>query len=208
MSPHPRIVLRNNKCSINICRVNELICTFNTPVGNERNDITGSEILGFWWFPWFCSSCLLLKVRMMGRYQSQLFCRQGQRYIMNCKPARSWALFCKCSLSRLRNDYFHVSLASPVCHMLMPSQQAVTSCSPQHTLLEGNHAIVLYSSVIRPATGTPQSSHFPLWFRKSSSELFLMWTPDSFPSCCVVSQNNTDHTRDVFSTCLATVFSC
>lgn len=153
------------------------------------------------------SSRLLLKFRMMGSYLSQLFCWQGQKYVMNLKPVWSWALFSKCSLSRLRNDYFHVWLASPVCHALMPCQRAVTSRSPQHTLLEGNHATVSHSPVSWPATGNPQSSHSLLWSRQSSSELFLTWTPDPSAWCCVVSQDNMDHTRGVFSTGLATAFS-
>lgn len=160
MSRHPRIVLGNNKCSINICRVNELICTLihQLTMREMTLQVLRSRIL---WIS-LIFSCLLLKFRMMGRYSSQLFCCQGQRYVMNLKPVRSWALFSKCSLSELRNDYFPVWLALPVCHTLMPCQRAVTLRSSQHTLLEGNHATVSHSPVSRPATGTPVFSLSPL----------------------------------------------
>lgn len=177
-----------------------------TPITNEKNDIAGSEILGFCGFPWFFLSCLLLKVRMMGRYQSQLFCWQGQRYIINLKPAWSWALLFKCSLSRLRNDYFHVLLASPVWHVNAISiSSKIMFSSSAHTPGEKScHCLILSCGV--PATGTLQSSHSPL----IQTELFWIVShmdSRSFPIMLCGSQDDTDHTRDVFSTGVATAFS-
>lgn len=142
MSPTPRKMLGNNKCSINICRVNELMSKLIHQLTIREMTFqvsSSSEILWVCGFLQISPSFLFLKFRIVGRYQSRLFCWHGHRSWIS-SLVQSWALFSKCSFFRLRNDYFHIWLASPVCQTWMLCQKAITSGFSQHVLTEGNHS--------------------------------------------------------------------